>query len=37
MILASTTAGTLGTIAIIVLLVVLFGVIVISDDMDWFD
>ena len=37
MIFAATTAGTLATIAIVVLLVLRFGVLVISDDTDWFD
>lgn len=31
------TQGTLLTVAIIVALVLFFGVVVISDDLDWFD
>lgn len=29
--------GTVVTIAIIILLALVFGVIIITDDMDWFD
>jgi hypothetical protein len=37
MIVAAMSEGTMWTIIIIVLIVFVFGVVIITDDFDWFD